>query len=291
MRIEQLADTGPSRLADMAAAGIDMQVLSVSGPGADLLDVAEGRALARDFNNRLADIIAQGGGHYAAFAHLPMIDPDAAADELERCVVDHRFCGALVSGDTAGRFLDHPSFAPLLARAEQLDAPLYIHPNVPPRAVRDAYYSGFGPPVDFLFATAGWGWHAETAVHVLRMVLAGTLERHRNLKLIIGHMGEGLPTMLDRCDQVLSPHVSPRLGRSVKEAILDQVWITTSGIFALPPLTAALMTFGIDRVLFSVDYPYAANQQASEFLNNLPLAPADRAKIAHGNADALLKLG
>lgn len=290
MRIEQLADTGHGRLADMAAAGIDVQVLSVSGPGADLLGADEGVALAQDFNDRLAGIVTEGDGHYAAFAHLPMTDPDAAADELERCVVDHKFCGALVSGDTAGRFLDHPSFAPVLERAERLDVPLYIHPNVPPRAVRDAYYSGFDSPVDFLFATAGWGWHAETAVHVLRMVLAGTLERHRRLKLIIGHMGEGLPTMLDRCDQVLSPHVSARLGRGVKETILDHVWITTSGIFASPPMAAALMTFGVDRVMFSVDYPYAPNRRACEFLNTLPLAPADKAKIAHGNADALLKL-
>lgn len=291
MRFEQLADTGAGRLADMQAAGIDVQVLSVAGPGADLLDAGEGQALARAFNDKLAGIVAEGGGHYAAFAHLPLTAPDAAADELERCVVDHKFCGALVNGDTAGRFLDHPSFAPVLERAERLDVPLYIHPNVPPAAVRDAYYSGFAPPVDFLFATAGWGWHAETAVHVLRMVLSGTLERHRRLKLIVGHMGEGLPTMLDRCDQVLSPHVSARLGRSVKETILDQVWITTSGIFAAAPMAAALMTFGVDRVLFSVDYPYAANRQARELLDNLPLAPADKAKIASGNADGLLKLG
>lgn len=290
MRMEPLADTGPKRLADMSASGIDVQVLSGSGPGADLLDAQAGCDFARDFNDRLAGIVAEGGGHYAAFAHLPMTDPRAAADELERCVREHRFCGALINGDTNGRFLDHPSFAPILERAERLDVPLYIHPNVPPLAVREAYYSGFAAPVDFLFATAGWGWHAETAVHVLRMVLAGTLERHRNLKLIIGHMGEGLPAMLDRCDQVLSPHVSPRLGRSVKEAILDQVWITTSGLFTWPPMAVALMTFGIDRVLFSVDYPYGANHVAREFLDHLPLAAADKAKIAHGNADRLLKL-
>lgn len=290
MRVEQLADTGPKRLADMEAAGIDVQVLSGCGPGADLLDGQEGCAFARDFNDRLARIVAEGGGHYAAFAHLPMNDPDAAADELERCVTDYRFRGALISGDTNGRFLDHPSFAPILERAERLDVPLYVHPNVPPLSVREAYYSGFPAPVDFLFATAGWGWHAETAVHILRMVLAGTLERHRKLKLIVGHMGEGLPAMLDRCDQVLSPHVSPHLGRTVKETILDQVWITTSGLFSWPPMAVALLTFGIDRVLFSVDYPFGANSVAREFLDHLPLASADKAKIAHGNADRLLKL-
>jgi uncharacterized protein len=142
----------------------------------------------------------------------------------------------------------------------------------------------------YVLEAAGWGWHAETAVHVLRLVLAGTLDRHRRLKLIIGHMGEGLPVMLARCDQVSEAYVQ-HLARPISRTILDQVCITTSGMFTEPPFLAALATFGIDRILFSVDYPYAANESGRAFLQSLALAPADLAKLAHGNADRLLKLG
>jgi predicted TIM-barrel fold metal-dependent hydrolase len=141
----------------------------------------------------------------------------------------------------------------------------------------------------YVLEAAGWGWHAETAVHVLRLVLAGTLDRHRRLKLIIGHMGEGLPAMLARCDQVSEAYVQ-HLARPISRSILDQVSITTSGMFSEPPFLAALATFGIDRILFSVDYPYAANESGRAFLQSLTLAPPDLAKLAHGNADRLLKL-
>ena len=140
-----------------------------------------------------------------------------------------------------------------------------------------------------MLEAAGWGWHSETAIQILRLVLSGALDRHRRLKLIIGHMGEMLPMMLDRADNVFR-HEIGHLGRSVARTILDQVWITTSGIFTEPPFLATLLTFGIDRIMFSVDYPYAPNAKGRAFLDRLSLAPADMAKLCHGNADALLKL-
>jgi hypothetical protein len=155
--------------------------------------------------------------------------------------------------------------------------------------VRDAYYKNLPSNSGVVLEGAGWGWHSETALHVLRLVLAGTLDRHPRLKLIIGHMGEGLPVMLARCDQTMEAYVQ-HLTRSVSRTILDQVWITTSGIFSEPPFLAALLTFGIDRILFSVDYPYAANEHGRAFLKSLSLSPADLAKLAHGNADRLLRL-
>jgi len=120
-------------------------------------------------------------------------------------------------------------------------------------------------------------------------VLAGTLDRHPRLKLIIGHMGEMLPVMLARIDEVSSFDIE-HLRRPISRAILDQVWLTTSGIFSEPPFLAALQTFGIDRIMFSVDYPYAPNSSGRAFLDRISLAPADMAKLTHGNADALLKL-
>jgi hypothetical protein len=137
--------------------------------------------------------------------------------------------------------------------------------------------------------TAGWGWHSETAVHLLRMVVAGTLDRHPKLKIIIGHMGEMLPMMMARADQVFR-HDIEHLKRPITQAIHDQVWITTSGIFDQPPFIAALQTFGIDRIMFSIDYPFAPNAAGRKFLNNVELAPSDKVKLSHGNADALLKL-
>ena len=246
--------------------------------------------LARAFNDRLAQVIAEHPERYAGFAHLPMTAPEAAADELERTVSELGFKGAVVNGTTEGRFLDDPSFHPILARAEALDVPIYIHPHLPPRSVFDAYYSGLPGNTGTMLSMAGWGWHSETAIHVLRLVLAGTLERHRKLKLIIGHMGEGLPAMLQRCDDVFGRLAESTSARSISRTILDQVWITTSGFFSLPPFMAALLTFGADRILFSVDYPFSANELGRDFLDRLSVSPDDKAKIAHGNADALLKL-
>ena len=287
---ELLADMGPNRLADMDESGVTLQVLSLAGPGADLADAQQGPALAREFNDRLHDAIRAHPDRYAAFAHLPTTAPDAAADELERTVRDLGFKGALINGITDGRFLDDAAFEPILARAEKLDVPIYIHPGLPPMEVRRAYYDGLPLATGDMLARAGWGWHSELAVHVLRLVLSGTLDRHPRLKLIIGHMGEGLPAMVDRCDQVFGQATPNYLSRRVSQTILDQVWITTSGFFSLVPFTAAMMTFGADRILFSIDYPFASNREGVEFLDRLPVSDADRQKIAHGNADALLKL-
>ncbi len=286
----ELADLGPARIADLDAAGITLQVLSVSGPGADLLEGEAGIALARDYNDALARGVAAHPGRLAGFAHLPMRAPAAAADELERAVGELGFLGALVNGLTDGRCLDHPDFDPLLARAAALDVPIYIHPGISEEPVRHAYYDGLPGQMSYVMATAAWGWHIETAVQVLRLVLSGTLDRHPGLKIVIGHMGEALPFMLARCEQTLAGEAAKVLARTVTQTIMDQVWITTSGFFTLPPFLAALQTFGADRILFSVDYPFAPNAAARTFLDALPVSPADRAKIAHGNADRLLKL-
>lgn len=288
-RREELDDIEGQRLRSMDEAGISLQVLSVVGPGADLLPPNAGPAYARRYNDELAAVVRRRPDRFSAFAHLPLTAPAAAADELERTVLEHGFHGALINGVIDGRFLDHPDFEPLLARAEVLDVPIYIHPGIPPEAVRRAYYDGFDPAVSYTFATSGWGWHAETAVHILRLVLSGTLDRHPGLRLIIGHMGEGLPAMLARCDASFG-RTAKNLRRSISETILDHVAITISGFFTLPPFMAALLTFGIDRILFSVDYPFASNRAARSFLDALPLAPDEKAKVAHGNAERILKL-
>jgi uncharacterized protein len=286
----ELAEIGAARLADMDASGITVQVLSVAGPGADLVPGQNGIKIARDYNDTLAQSCAQRPDRFRGFAHLPLHTPDAAADELERAVKELGFHGALVNGATDGRFLDAPEFAPVLAKAAALDVPIYLHPGIPTAPVREAYFDGLPGNFSFTMALSAWGWHADTAIHVLRLALSGALERHPGLKLIIGHLGEALPFMLDRIDETTAATAKTMFSRSLKQMITDQVWITTSGFFTMVPFVAALMAFGVDRLMFSVDYPFASNARARAFLDGLPVSPADKAKIAHGNADRLLRL-
>ena len=285
---EQLGDLGAARIEDMDRAGITMQILSCFGPGPDLLEGAEAAALAREMNDRLASAIAERPDRFGGFAHLPLRNAEDAAEEFRRAVRELGFCGAIVNGATQDRFLDDPRFAPVLSMAEDLDAPIYLHPHFPPETVRKTYFGGLPGATGNQLMGPGWGWHSETALHILRMVLAGTFDRHPKLNMIVGHMGEGLPAMLMRCDQVFGQPT--HLSRSVSRAILDQVSITTSGLFTLPPFEVAFAVFGVDRVMFSVDYPYAPNQKGRQFLDALNLPQDDLEKICHGNAERVLGL-
>lgn len=286
----KLADITGARLQSMDQNGITVQVLSVAGLGADLLSAEEGPAFASQYNDAIAAKISDCPDRLTAFAHLPMTAPGAAADELERTVEKYAFKGALINGLTKEKFLDDKSFDPILARAEKLGVPIYLHPGLPPKAVVDAYYSGLPKHSGILLSIAGWGWHSETAIHVLRLILSGTFDRFPKLKLIVGHMGEMLPMMMVRCDSQFIPGQIGINQRTVIETLRDQVFITTSGIFTNPPLIAAIDTFGIDNVMFSVDYPFASNEQGKEFLEAMPLRFDQIEKIAHVNADNLLKL-
>jgi predicted TIM-barrel fold metal-dependent hydrolase len=287
--LELAPEIGAQRLAYMDEAAIAVQVLSNTGPGPDLVPGSDGVAMAREMNDHLAAAISKHPDRFKGFAVLPMQSPDACATELERCVKHLGFVGVNINGATEGRFLDDAIYAPILAKAVELDVPVYIHPHLAPEAVRQAYFGGLEPGAARVLEAAGWGWHSETAIHVLRLVLSGTLDRFPKLKLVIGHMGEMLPVMLARIDDVFAVDID-HLERPIGQQITEQVWITTSGIFTEPPFLAALMTFGIDRIMFSVDYPYASNAKGRAFLDRLSLAPADMAKLTHANADQLLKL-
>lgn len=287
--LELMPEIGERRIGSMTEAGIDVQVLSNGGVGPELVPGPDGVGLARKFNDYLADAIARHPRRFAGFTTLPMASPEACATELFRSVRDLGMVGAMVHGSTEGRFLDHPAYDDLLAAAVELDVPLYIHPNVPTLDIRQAYFSGLPEGADRVLATAAWGWHSETALHVLRMLYTGTLDRHPRLKLVVGHMGEMLPMMLGRLDGVSAADIG-HLSRKPSQTLTDQVWITTSGFFTQPPFIVALQTFGIDRIMFSNDYPFASHAQGRQFLDQVALSPADLAKLCHGNADALLKL-
>lgn len=285
----RLADLGDARIRDMDENGITIQVISASAPGADLLDGAEGIQFAKATNDFLADAVRRHPGRYAGFAHLPMRSPQAAADELERCVSQLGFRGALINGTTQGQFLDEPPFAPILARAAKLGAPIYLHPALPPKAVHDAYYSGLQPGIGQMISMGAFGWHAETGMHILRIALSGVFERYPGLNMIIGHMGETLPFMLDRLDHIALDFAGMKTPPS--EIIRERVYITTAGVFSNAAFLCALTAFGVDRIMFSVDYPYSSPVLATQWFDHVPIAPDDKRKIMHGNADRLLKLG
>jgi predicted TIM-barrel fold metal-dependent hydrolase len=286
-----LRDVGAARLADMDAAGIDVQVLSHVQPAAQGLPGTAGVEAARRANDYLATAVASSGGRLAGFATLPTGSPADAAEELIRSVSSLGFIGGLINSTlgTNGPFLDDPSFDVLLSRFEALNVPLYLHPAPSPAALRAVLYDGLAAPVAGALATNAWGWHAEAGLHTLRLAASGTFARHPGLKVIIGHCGEMIPFMLDRVDDTM-PRSLTGLDDEMSGYIRRQVWVTTSGMFSVPPVLCALSVLGVDRVLFSVDYPFGANRRGRELLDKLPLAPADLAKVAGGNAAALLGL-
>lgn len=287
--MEFLPEIGERRLQAMDDAGIAVQVLSYLGPGPDLVAGPGGTELARRINDHLAEAIARHPDRFTGFATLPMLDAKASAAELERCVKKLGMVGAMIHGTTGGRFLDDPMYDALLATTVALDVPIYVHPSVPTPDIKSAYFSALPEGADRILATAGWGWHSECGLHILRMLANGIFDKHPKLKIIIGHMGEMLPMMLTRLDDVFGADI-PYFERTPSQTIVEQVWITTSGIFSQPPFDLALRTFGIDRIMFSVDYPFAFNAQGRRFLDETHLPPADFAKLCSGNADALLKL-
>jgi predicted TIM-barrel fold metal-dependent hydrolase len=285
---DALAAAGAERLEVMDAAGIDLQVLSVPPPAAQNIGPADAVALARELNDRIAAVVAAHPTRFRAMATLPTPDPAAAVAELHRAVGELGCCGVLINGHTHGRFLDAPEFEPVLAAIDQLGVPLYLHPTMPPPEVADIYFGGLEPQASAMLASAGWGWHVETGLHILRLVMGGVFDRHPGLQVVVGHMGENLPFSLMRADAVLS-RLRPGLP-SVAETVREHVHLTICGYTTVPPLQCALAVFGADRLLFSADYPYGDSQKHATFLAEAPIAPADREKIAHLNAERLFGL-
>ena len=274
----------------MEAAGVDVQVLSLTSPGVEQLDAEEAVSLAREANETLAEATRRHPGLFVGFAALPTAAPEAAAEELERAVRGHGFVGTLINGHTRGRYLDDPFFWPILERAEALGVPIYLHPTPPPQPVVEAYYSGnFAPGVAGGFATAAWGWHVETATHLLRLVLSGAFDRFPSLQIVVGHLGEGIPFFMPRLDLALPREVTG-LDRRVGDYLRENVHYTFGGFDWTQAFLDLLLQVGAERIMFSTDYPYASMEEACAFLGGLPVGPADREKIAHRNAERLLGL-
>ncbi len=286
--IAQLTDIGEGRIAEMDAAGIDMQVISLNAPGTEQLPDAEQLALAREANEALAVAVKKYPKRFAGFAALPTGVPDKAADELQRSVEQHGFRGALINGHVRGRYLDDKSFWPIFERAVKLNVPIYLHPTRPPQAVIDASYGGFSPQVSYVFSASGWGWHIETAVHVIRLILGGVFDRFPQLQIVVGHLGEGLPFMLPRLDN-LSQAIT-KLEHPVSDYLRRNVHYTFAGFNFPAAFLDLLLEVGVCRIMFSVDHPYHPMASSRAFLMQIPVSAADRERIAHGNAETLFRL-
>jgi 2,3-dihydroxybenzoate decarboxylase len=283
----RLEDLGVSRLKEMDDAGIDVQVLSHAGPATQRTDAEAAVKLARVANDRLHDIIQLNPKRFAAFATLPTPDPKSAADELERTVADLGFVGGMVNGLTNGRFIDEKQFWPLFERAQALDVPLYMHPAAPHPAVVESYYKDYAEQCPNLLGAA-CGFTVEAAVQAIRLVLSGVLDAYPRVKIILGHLGEGVPYLLWRIDHALAR--PGNLAGSFRDCFCEHFYVTTSGNFSNPAMVCCLMELGVDRILFAVDWPFVSNDLGVRWVQDLPLCAEDRQKVLGGNATRLLRV-
>ena len=284
----KLLDMGAGRIASMDEAGIDVQVLSLAALGVNKLAPAEQTAVLRGVHDELASAVKANPGRFKAFATPGLKEPIEAVKEIERCVRELGFVGVLLDGTTDGKFLDAPELFPVLEAIAALNVPLYLHPAPPPQQVAEVYYAGLPGEVGHLLSIAGWGWHAENGLHILRLIASGVMDRLPNLRVIVGHMGEGVPYALARSSGILSPAAG--LKRSVADIFKEQFWITTSGYFTRPPFDCARAVVGFDRLLYSVDYPFSPNSRGVAFLQSLALSEEEETALRGGHAAALLKI-
>lgn len=279
----RLADFERYRLPEMDAFGIDIQVLSLTTPGIQADDTRSAVDNAIFANDHLVGLIEAHPDRFRGFAALPLQDPEAAVRELERCVREFGFLGALVNDHTHGRYLDDLVYDDLWSALEELNVPLYIHPGSPPT---EEWRVMAGRPEMY---GASWSWQAETGGHALRLIYAGVFDRHPSARLILGHLGEFLPFQRSRLDsRYRTLNVESPLRRKPSDYFGSNILITTSGVLAPEAVEAAVLTMGEDAVMFSVDYPYESTGEAVASIANSNLSPSQKQKVGHLNARRLL---
>ena len=283
----RLHDLGDERIRLMDQSGVDVQILSLTTPGVQNLSPSKARDTASRVNDLIAATVAGRPDRFGGFATLATPDGTAAARELERAVTQLGLHGAMVFGRTRDRNADALDFEPIYEAAAALGVPLYLHPQIPDRPVRQSVYSGLGDEIDLTLAMGGIGWHFDTGVQLLRMILSGVFDRHPDLQVIVGHWGEVVLFYLERIN-VLS-RVAGGLRQPVGDYFRTNVFVTPSGIFSQRYLRWAIEVLGVDRILFSTDYPYVyeGDSGARAFLDKADLRPEERHKIAHGNWERL----
>ncbi len=281
--VTRLSDFGERRLEAMDGAGIERSVLALAGPGVQIeRDPATAVRRAREANDLLAREVAKRPARYSGFGHLAMQDAKAAADELERCMHELGFPGAMINGHSNGQYLDDPALHPFWERVEALGALIYIHPTDPvaPHPCLAGHKA---------LKRATWEWGFETGTHALRLVFGGLFDRFPDVKIILGHLGETLPFLLWRFDSRAKLY-GVKLARQPSDYIRDNIRVTLSGMFSADPLNCTISALGHEHVMFSADYPFESIDEAAEFIDHVPLADSVRADICFNNAEKLLRL-
>lgn len=289
----QIQDLGSGRIAEMDRGGVEVCIVSLVGPGIQAIPNA-GQAVdvARRANDHLAENIVKNPKRLKGFAALALQDPQAAAQELTRCIKELSFCGALVNGFTQNgdadsiTFYDMPQYRDFWATVQQLDVPFYLHPRSALPAHQPAY---LGQP---WLTGSIWGFTAETSIHALRLMGSGLFDDYPKLKIILGHLGEGLPCNIWRIDNRISRTLQgrPKAKHPISHYLRENFYITTSGNFRTQTLTEVMLEVGSDRILYSVDYPFEEMSLAEEWFDHAAISEADRAKIGHGNAAQLFRI-
>ena len=283
--LARLKDFDDLRLQAMDSAGITRAVLSVSGPGVQAeRDAATARLRAAAANDFLAGEVGKRPDRYSGFGHLPMQDAHAAADELQRCMRELKFCGAMINGHTNGQYLDHSSLTRFWERAEALGALIYLHPADPvsPAPVLDGHKG---------LRRATWEWTFETGSHALRLVFGGVFDRFPRAKLALGHLGETLPFLLWRFDSRAGPEFyAVKLAKLPSQYVKENIVVATSGMCSADPLACTLSALGHDRIMFAADYPFESLAEAAHFIDTAPIGEAVRNDICFNNAARIMQL-
>lgn len=284
-----LLDIGEGRVARMDADGVDVQLLALAGPGVQSFDPDTAISLARAVNDRLAEAVKAHPTRLAGLATMAPQNPEASALELERAVNSLGLRGAMINGHTHGVYLDDPSVLPIFAAAEALDVPVYIHPREPSALLAAAAVPGFN---------VSWGYGVEAGTNVVRLIAAGVFDRHPRLRVVMGHLGETIPFLLDRMDNRYAWESAvfglSKLERRPSEYVAENLFVTSSGMNYAVPLAATLNALGPDKVLFAADYPFedqrGAVQAMDSVMDTLGLPAEERAQIYEGNARAVFGL-
>jgi 2,3-dihydroxybenzoate decarboxylase len=287
---EKLLDMGEKRIEEMDEAGVDIQVLSLAVPGCEQFEASEGAAMARQTNDELAEVIRKYPDRYVGLAALAPQDPEGAGKELERAVKDLGMRGAKLNSHVQGEYLDDEKYWPVFEMAEQLDVPIYLHPTIPSPSI----LKGFA---DYGFPLAGppYGFGADTSLHTMRLLYSGVFDKYPRLKIVLGHMGEGLPFWLFRIDFYwlkpwVAPEIRPKTLQKPSYYMNHNFLFTSSGMHFLPAFICAYMAVGADLLAFGADHPFETSKESMEALGELPICEADKEKFYHGNAERLLKI-
>lgn len=287
---ERIQDLGDRRLHDMDSTGIARQILSLTAPGVQVFDAAEGAALARSSNDQLADAIRKHPDRFSGLAAIAPQDPAGAAKELERGVRQLGLKGAIVNSHTHGEYLDDPKFWAIFEAAEALNVPVYIHPTTPPKSMIQPYLPrGLDGAI--------FGFAAETGLHLLRIIVAGVFDRFPKLVIMSGHLGEALPYWLSRIDFMHGNMVNAdrypgvkKLEKKPSDYIKENMYVTTSGMAWEPGILYCQSVLGVDRVLYAMDYPYQFVPDEVTLTDNLPISAADKRKLFQTNAERVFGL-